>query len=236
MKSIVFFLLVLSCCSAYAQNSNLDYKYAVKLYNLTTIADKNQLYKDSNYVRSVSIDKIAYPAAALQIATKKKNFHEIELSDLTIGRRDELTERIYPDQTTTEPVAGSVTTVTSVAVRYEYIIMFAKKKQAKLLPAVGMAAMPYYNRYRTDPAISAIFPTRDNIFGVRAFIVPRLTYYFNKKIFADLNVPVNLFDAQSHSTNTLNSALPAEQRTTTTFNFSGLPAYYSVRIGVGVKL
>lgn len=236
MKSIVTSLLVLSCCSAYAQNRYLDYKYAAKLYNLTTVADKNQLYRDSNYVRTASFDKIAYPAAAFQIATKKKNFHEIELSDLTIGRSDELTERIYPDQTTTEPVSGALTTVTSIAVRYEYIQMFGKKKDHKLIPAIGLAAMPYYNRYSTEPAISALFPTRDNLFGIRGFIVPRLNYHISKRVYLDLNVPVNIFDAQQHGTNTLNSALPAEQRTTSSFNFNALPGYYSVRFGVGVKL
>src|ERR1044071_9602684 len=94
MKAAALAILTLGCFSASAQNSHLDYKYAVKLYTLTTIADKNELYKDSNYVRNASFDKIAYPAAAVQIATKKKNFHELELSDLTIARRDELTERI----------------------------------------------------------------------------------------------------------------------------------------------
>ncbi|MCD6064590.1 MAG: hypothetical protein K0R82_2501 [Flavipsychrobacter sp.] len=234
MKIIALSILALSSYAAVAQNSNLDYKYAVKLYNLTTLADKSELYRDSNYVRTASFDKIAYPATAVQIATKKKNFHEIELSELTIARRDELTERIY--LTGAEPVAGAVTTTTAIALRYEYIRMFGKKKERKLLPAIGLAAMPYYNRYRTDPAITALFPTRDNVLGIRGFIVPRLTYHISKRIYADLNVPVNLFDAQHHSTNTLNSALPAEQRTAATFNFNALPAYYSVRIGVGVKL
>src|ERR1044071_9157733 len=114
--------------------------------------------------------------------------------------------------------------------------MFAKKKEHRLIPAIGIAAMPYYNRYRTDPAITALFPTRDNLVGVRGFIVPRLNYHISKRVYADLNVPINLFDAQRHSTNTLNSALPAEQRTTSAFNFNALPAYYSVRLGIGVKL
>jgi hypothetical protein len=229
-------VLALGSYNAVAQNTHLDYKYAVKLYNLTTIGGNEEIYSDSSFIRTGSFNRLMHPAPAVQIATRKKNFHEIELSDLSIGRREELTERTYPGQSQNITISGEVTTITSVALRYEYIANFAKKKARRLVPAVGFAAMPYYTRYQTDPVITVFFPTRDNFFGLRSYIVPRLAYYINKRIFADINLPVNLFNLQHKSTRSFNSVLPASQQTTSSFSFDLLPAYYSVRAGVGVKL
>jgi len=56
-----------------AQNTHIDYKYAIKAYNTFAVNDNSVL--SSGYIN---------PSIAVQRKTKRNNFHEIEISDLKL--------------------------------------------------------------------------------------------------------------------------------------------------------
>lgn len=216
-KYISLIVLLLFVKSGWAQNTNLDFKGAVKFSNQITVIDHriynmdktfyDWQYKNGSY-------EIFHPAFAFQWKAKNNNLHEIELTDLTIGY-------------------GS-TLLTSV--RYEYIVNLYKLKDWKFVPSLGFGINPYYLQFNEISEVETSFSTYQKYFGVKAFITPRLTYYCGSKVFFDLNFPLCVFDAYYKSYKTDDPTLPLEERSTSSTNFGAVfPHYFSVRLGIGLK-
>ena len=242
MKKYLFiFVLLLFVKSGWSQNQNLDYKYALKIYNLSSLDEYERSIKTSdtslshlNYTTTTL--QILHPTIAFQWKTKKNNFHELELTSFVLGKISTKTENTADTNGISQAINDYDQKTTLISVRYEYILNFNKNKDKKLVPSIGFAVNPYYRENNYLPKISSSFSTSENFFGARVFVTPRLTYYLNSKLFFDINIPICFFDSYLLIDEENNPALPEMQRTTSTYNFNGLSKVYSGRIGVGLKL
>ena len=96
-KSLTLFLLIIVVKTGWTQNANLDYKYALKIYNLTTYEEqlKSKRLNDTSsyrYQYTNTTLQILQPTIAFQWKTKKNNLHEIELTSLILGKIGAKTE------------------------------------------------------------------------------------------------------------------------------------------------
>jgi hypothetical protein len=239
MKKIFFIAVsIVSFLFAEAQNTNLDYKYAIKAYNLTSY------YKN---VRSVSSEtdssttdyttsdlKILHPTLAFQWQNSDRNFHELELTSFVLGKLSTQTASISSNSY--HITAGSNVITTDIALRYEYIINFNKSETRKLVPSIGFGGSPYYKLYKYQPKIASEIPWSQQDIGLSIFVTPRLTYYMSSRIFFDVNIPVCLFDFNYLISHQDNPFLELSERTSSEINIDMFPKVYSGRIGIGLKL
>ena len=74
-----------------AQNNHLDYKFGLKVYNLTSF-EKNTKLTILDDVTGLSSEytkkslQILHPTIAFQWKSKKNNFHEVELTSLMFDK------------------------------------------------------------------------------------------------------------------------------------------------------
>ncbi len=79
-KSLTLFLLIIVVKTGWTQNTNLDYKYALKIYNLTTYEEqlKSTRLNDTSsyrYQYTNTTLQILQPTIAFQWKSKKNNLH-----------------------------------------------------------------------------------------------------------------------------------------------------------------
>jgi hypothetical protein len=224
--------------TGWTQNTNLDYRSGLKIYNLTTtegLSKTVRLSDTSSYQFTNTSTQILHPTIAFQWKAKNNNFHEIELTNFEIGKTGAKTEFVA-DTNGIPFVSGQDIVTTALSVRYEYILNFNKSKDSKLVPSLGFGVNPYFRKNKYSPLASSSFPAFESSFGLRAFITPRVTYFITQKIFVDLNIPLCLFDNFILTEMRDNANLPVEQRTVSTYNFNQFPKFISGRIGIGIKL
>ncbi len=224
--------------TGWSQNTNLDYRIGLKIYNLSTFEENFksiQLSDTSSYQFTNTSTQILHPTIAFQWKAKKNNFHEIELTNFVIGKTGAKTEFVA-DTNGIPFVSGQDVVTTALSVRYEYILNFNKSKDSKLVPSLGFGVNPYFRKNKYSPLASSSFPASESSFGLRAFITPRVTYFITQKIFVDFNIPLCLFDNFILTEMRDNANLPVEQRTVSTYNFNQFPKFISGRIGIGIKL
>jgi hypothetical protein len=224
--------------TSWSQNTNLDYRNGLKIYNLITFEENFKsirLSDTSSYQFTNTSTQILHPTIAFQWKAQNNNFHEIELTNFEIGKTGAKTEFIA-DTNGIPFVSGQDIVTTAISVRYEYILTFNKSKDNKLVPSLGVGVNPYFGKNKYSPLTSNSFPSSESSFGLRAFITPRITYFFTPKIFVDFNIPLCLFDNFIKSETLDNANLPVEERSVSTFNFNQFPNFFSGRIGLGLKL
>lgn len=240
MRSLIIAVVsMLPLCSSAQEEMAIEQKTAksvqLKLYNIASYADYPLLTSAKNYpsyTRIKSTD-IIHPAFAINFGNKAGNRHELELTSLAVKKFDNKTVLDSPLLITTN---GSLVYETNIAVRYEYIINLNKKAGAKFVPAIGLAASPYYTRYNYVPYVTSTYPVRETFIGLRTFVVPRINYNISKRIFLDLNIPVCITDVQGSYHKEQNPTLSTDAQVRNTGNFDAVPKYFSLRLGVGVKL
>jgi hypothetical protein len=225
---------------SYAQNVNLLYKYGVKAYVQGTFspdAETKLQYPLTASTKGTELSSSTYvrPTIAFQIRNIKRNFHEFELSDLRIGQSDDITYQVYPLNVSVI-TAGYKKATTSIALRYEYIHVFMKKKRYKLVPSLGFSASPYYLRYNLQPYVTTQYPINSTYIGARLSVIPRMTYFFSRNFFFDLNVPLCIADIHHLNYNELNPSVPQALTNKNVFELNTIPSYFSVRAGLGIKL
>jgi hypothetical protein len=224
--------------TGWSQNTNLDYRNGLKIYNLSTFEENFksiQLSDTSSYQFTNTSTQILHPTIAFQWKARNNNFHEIELTNFEIGKTGAKTEFVA-DTNGIPFVSGQDIVTTALSVRYEYILNFNKSKDSKLVPSLGFGVNPYFRKNKYSPLASSSFPGSESSFGLRAFITPRVTYFITQKIFVDFNIPLCLFDNFILTEMRDNANLPVEQRTVSTYNFNQFPKFISGRIGIGIKL
>ena len=225
----------------YTQNTNLDYKYALKVYNLTTFEEhtRSRRLSDTASYRlqyTSTVLQILHPTIAIQWKTSKNNFHEIELTSLMLGKLGAKTEIINDTTNIGKILNGNDLITTAISIRYEYILNFSKSKDRKLVPSLGFGVNSYYRQNNYTPKISSSFPTSEKYLGIRTFINPRLTYYLTSNFFIDVNIPICFFDSYFLTDKEDNPTIPVQERTINSFNYNQFPKIFSGRIGVGLKL
>jgi hypothetical protein len=203
--------------SGWTQNTNLEFKGAIKFSNQTTVISQSIYDSDTtlyDWQYRNGTYQIFQPTFAVQWTTKKNNFHEIELSDLRFS-------------------SGPMILA---SVRYDYIVNFNKKKDSKVVPSLGFGINPYYFQLNTNPQSETQFAESYKYIGARIFVTPGLTYYCCPKFFVDLNIPVCLVDTYYKSYQSSDPTLTIDEMSTNSTNFGAIfPYYFSARIGIGLK-
>lgn len=242
-KSLTLLVLIFSVQIGWAQNTNLDFKNAIKISNLTSFEEQTKSRRISDtssylYLYSTKTLQILHPTIAFQWKSKKQNFHEIELTCLTFGKNSTKTEVTNDTTSTTngQLINGGDLRTMAISIRYEYILTFNKSKNTKILPSIGFGINPYFRQNNYSPKITTSFPTSEISAGIRTFITPRLTYFVTSKLFIDLNIPLCILDTSFFVDKEDNPAIPSQERTLARFDFKQFPTVFSGRLGIGFKL
>lgn len=237
--ALIISLLLLSNF-AWSQNPNLDYKHAVKIYNVSTYSrTSNKTFMNDSLNTQMkeiySSFQFFNPSIALQWATKRNNFHEISMGNMQFGKT-QMKREISSDSSATQVLSGYQNKTSSMAGRYEFILNFNKSKDTKFVPSLGFGVSPYFSMSRSKPLVASAFPTSQNRIGFNVFIAPRLTYYFSSKFFLDVNIPICLVDNYMQINKSNNPILPAGQGTVSTYNINQFPKIFTGRVGIGLKI
>lgn len=236
MKNKFFKLLslIIFINTVWSQNKNLQFKNSIKIYNYSTYEREITLLSNSSKDINSSF-KVLKPTISFMRKSKKNNFHEIELNNFVLNKDDSKSE--FNNTTNNSYViTGQKLITTSISARYEYILNFNKKKDFKLVPSIGFGLNPYYNKLSLKPKTSSSFESSKIKFGFKTFITPRLTYFVSSKLFVDFNIPICIFDMYTNEEKLKNPNLPEHLRTSSNFNFNLFPLFYSLRLGLGVKI
>jgi hypothetical protein len=175
-------------------------------------------------------------ALAYQWKAKKNNFHEIELTNLQLVNLGSETTNQNDTVNNNPIVGGGSRTHIALGMRYEYIYHLFTATEKKFVPSIGFGVGPYFDYAMSRYKVSNSFSNSQMQMGIRAFITPRFTYFFTPKFFLDVNVPLCLFDAYYESNTENNPATSAQEQRTNTLNYNQFPAFFSGRIGIGIKL
>ena len=234
MKKISLLLvLVFVLKFGWAQNSNLDYKYALKIYNLTAYEEYS---KSTSYLNQTKTTfQLLHPTIAFQWNNSKNNAHEVELTYFNVANFEaySLAQDTINDviQNLGDDVISSV-----ISVRYEHILNFNKSKDQKFVPSVGFGINPYYTQTNYSPKISSLFPHSELYVGTKLFLTPRLSYFIGSKFFIDVNIPICISNIYFTSDKNENPTYEIEERTTSSFNVDLFPNIFTGRIGIGIKI
>lgn len=238
-KPISLIILVLLTLCLWSQNQNPGYRYAVKLYNQTTFENYDKTEPDSVYDHYFYTDKklqLLHPTIAFQWKTKKNNFHEIELTSFSLDKIETGTEIRNDTSFIYSTVSGAEIVTTNISVQYEYILNLIKSPDARFVPSVGFGGNAYYRQSNYKPKVTESYRTSENLVGARAFVIPRLTWYFSSKFFADINVKLCMFDTYFLSDKDKDPRLTLAEGTKNSLNLELFPKFISGRIGFGVRL
>lgn len=237
---LLAFILMLISIPTFSQES--DSKYSLKLYNLVSyekflntvpIHDSTV----SHYRNTSSEFRFLHPTIAFEWKNASHNSHQVELVSLNFGTREFISE--YVDSTNVQQGVfhdGYSVVQTKVAVRYEYIINFAKASENKLKFTLGLGAMPYFNKRNFHPMIASSFPLHETQIGLRTFVTPGLTYKVSPRVSVELNSPLSFSDFYIDRIKEQNPTLPIPERSSSSQNFQTFGPFFSARLGVGIRL
>ncbi len=237
-KGLLLCISLFLLSESQAQNKHLDFNYALTVYNLSTLTESSRTLSSPNAPsahQTLRHVKYLQPTLAFQWQNKKRNRHEIELSQWHF--RQETNTQKFPSQgSIPEQRYKSKASELAIALRYEYIITFNKKRNTRWVPALGLAASPYLAIDKIEPILSNQYTFTRTQYGVRGFLVPRLTYFFSSRIFADLNIPLCVTGISMQSDNNKDPNLSRQLQKNSLLSFDALPYLYSVRLGLGIKI
>ena len=235
MKHAIFLsLAVLSGLNGNAQETNntpVIPKYAIKAYNsfsyqtMRTVSGTGAMVSN-RHSQEITLLK---PSIAFMWNDKKGNSREIELSSFSLNRQDD--RRSFGPITT----GGGKQSTTDISLRIEKITNFAKKKDWRLKPSLGFGLNPYVRLDRFTPYSTVNSPRREQHYGVRAYIAPRVNYNVSKRFFVDLNIPVTIATMEFEYQKEYVPAVGRQEGFGTT-NFNSFPMHITARLGVGVRL
>src|ERR1700746_3788505 len=140
MKNILTTISVLILVQTLvSQNSNIDYKYGIKLYNLSRYEETEKPGFLNATTHNYSFDKknnlqLFHPTVAVQWKTKRNNFQEIELVDMKYEKQKSETQIRNDSLHGIMTVSASTLTEISISARYEYTFVFCKKKEKRFVP------------------------------------------------------------------------------------------------------
>ncbi|MES2478736.1 MAG: hypothetical protein V4561_06605 [Bacteroidota bacterium] len=240
MKTLHFLALfsVLFIHSAIAQNTYLNYKQGLKIYNTVRYQESSntqyQSLSTNIYIQQKSL-QVLHPSVAYQWSNAKRNFHEIELSNFRMNRENK-TFDIRDSISMTLLVDSAVASSTDIGLRYEYVINFCKLKNHRLVPSMGIGVYGFYTKDAYMPNNTALLMQSHTEFGVKTFLIPRINYYLSSKFFLDFNIPLLIINMSTEIQKINNPSFSAEQNNSSVLKFDLAPKYWAARIGLGMKI
>lgn len=234
MKKIYLLLfLVLVLKFGWAQNSNLEYKYAIKVYNLTSY---EEYIKSTSYLNQTRTSfQLLHPTVAFQWNNDKRNTNEVELTNFELGKIETISENKDTTIAGINNLEGVVKS-TMISARYEYILNFNKSKDRKFVPSVGFGINLYYKQKNYEPKITSNFNYSELYFGSKLFLTPRLSYFIGSKFFIEINIPICISDFYYSVDKNENPIYQSGEGTNSSFNIDIFPKIFTGRIGIGIKI
>lgn len=241
-KKFLLLIAVIFSKVTIAQNPYLDYKYALKVNNLTTLSSTHiPVFVATSHGLTIfngtklgNRFQLYHPTFAFDWQSKRKNTHELELIDLILNRGT--TKEYYYDTNSGLKKIADQTLETAISVRYEYMINFRTQKESRWVPSLGFSLNPYYQNYRSSISDSLSHKIGVQTIGIRAAFNPRITYFFSKRLFISAGFSLTMLDF-SRSTYQF-PAYPPQQGSpykTTYFKFKNVKDLIEFRVGIGYK-
>jgi hypothetical protein len=215
-----------------------EFKYAVKLYNLSTIERTAHVrgypgpLSQRNTVERVSF---LHPTIAFQWRANNNHFHELELTNFKMNQTSTSTELIDTTGQMQQITGGTTINSTHLSARYEYGITCGSI-ESKLVPAIGLGVETWYRGDNEFPKISTTMTGRYRSAGAAFHVIPRITQELSKRLLLDINIPLRISDAYFRSELTSDPRLPEDQRKVSTLGFDMFPWYFSGRVGLVLKV
>lgn len=236
MKHLFLTIMLLYATTLTAQQDSTRNK-SLKLYVNTIYKPFSDVYVPPNSYRA-KVLTTAYdyvqPSLAMMWQNKRGNYHEAELGMVSVGERY-IMSQVLRDRTYYPRVDYRLNFI-QAAVRYEYIIALNKRHNARWIPSLGLAAMPFFSRYEKAPYLAMYVPVTTTEVGMKHFVVPRLQVVLSKRVFLDFNIPFHLFDFSTQWQDIENPTLPQHAQEYRISNLRIFPGNNVVRLGLGVKI
>ncbi len=233
------FLLLFINSQSLAQYSN---NKSIKLYTNFNFVTEDDVSSTDSITNNITTEKnknyqLGYFSPAYTIELTNGNFHEFEISRFLINQEQNQTIISNDSLGRSEVIAGVKSTKIFVAFRYEYNFSLGKKtEETKFHPYVGISINPFFENAIIMPTVSSQFPKKQVQVGALLAIVPRINYDIKGNWYMDLNVPINIFEANVDFSNDQNPILSESERKTTEFNIELFPNNIMVRIGIGLRI
>jgi hypothetical protein len=199
-------------------------KYDYYEEDLTTDAIfREQLYSLGNFVLALSF-------------TNGKIYQELALSDFGFKRSVYQEIQIEPDHpyTLTSAKIGDETLSADMRILYE--IGYNNQSEKKLKPLISAGIEPFFTYFQIEPVLPTNFPVHSMRLGTTIYLIPRVIFELNSKLFIDLNVPFGIFKAYWNRELYLDPSLSLEGQRSHDLESDFLNNQYMIRLGVGLKL
>jgi hypothetical protein len=238
-KALSLFAGIIFTTLTIAQNPYLDYKYAWKINNLTTLSNNRYpAYVSTPYAIPAFRGSIfnnyvqwLHPTFAFAWQSKRKNTHELELIDLVVGRSN-INYSTYTTSSGTQTVSDK-TTQTAISMRYEYAINFCTNKESRWVPSLGFSFNPYFRNFNSFTSDSSI--ARLKTVGIRVSLNPKITYHFSKRFYATAGIGLTMLDYSFSNYSTSPGNANGEKSVRTLHSFKNIRDLIEFRVGVGYK-
>lgn len=234
--------LVLAVCStlffsnAFAQNTDVESKHAIKFYNVSSYAVRNTETIDFNNnvttLHRLKSLQILKPSIGFQWKTEKRRLNELALNDYYLVRRESITEVLNPQQTIV--ASGGIHREFRLALGYEHSRPLLKVKDKKWDPYFGFAINTALRTSRFAPFVNNIFPSNNQRLETFVAFVPKVQYNVSKKVFLDINIPVNMMRVSLQRDKSFD--LIANNYLRYNSEVTILPTIYSLKIGLGLNI
>jgi hypothetical protein len=228
---------------AFAQNPYLDYKYALKISNLSTLQLHRVVpqYIPSPYGFDVKAGDNVYnqlqlfhPTVAFDWMTKRKNTREFEVIDLVLNGKN-TRKYTYEVNGITQQFQEKIAT-TAISIRYQYIINYCKHKESKWVPSLGFSFNPHYQYTSSIASGPLSYHTSEQTMGIKASINPRITYFFSKNLYLFAELSFTMLDISGSTFTNPAAAWQSNQKGRQTYyNITGIRDRFEFRVGLGYK-
>lgn len=234
MKKVVLLLILLCLYKlGLTQNANLDYKYALKVSNLTSNVEYS--YTSDSQDQTKKTFQILHPTFSVQWATSQGNAHEVELTYFDLEKTDATADLLDSLSAGNHGTVDNVTS-TRISLGYTYILNFNKSDDRRFVPALGFGLNPYFAQTKFDPVIATHFSHSEIYAGAQLVLAPRITYFIGSKFFVDIHIPICLSNIYYSSVENENPVIPIENRSESSFNMEIFPKIFAGRVGIGFKI
>lgn len=236
-KFLAITSLVLILTAVYSQNPNSDYRFSIKLNNLTSFEEyrMNFMWGSTPGYWDFSNNSFINPTLSLQLNTRSNFFHELEFISIYVGKT--LNKRYTYSSLMEDYIILNGQEINEVNFSARYIIAydFLKNSDSKLIPSIGFGVNPEYFSIYSEPVVAISYPITEKLMAVRLQLIPKLSYSITPKLFVDMSIPVSLFDYKYFIYKVDNVTLLEELRTITSDKWTFLPKHYSGSIGIGLR-
>lgn len=187
----------------------------------------------TNYEPGVSL------AASYRKIKPNKRYYELMLtrfhfSKNEFGKETLIFENGQPTAIVTE--RGEIIKFIATGLRAEYGYFFDHPQFSRIALGIGGAINPEYYRFRREPATSASFPLKYNLYSIRLQVVPQINVKLSKNWSIMLKAAPTIFNQEFTQGFLENPRLTLEQQKTSQSSFKFLDNYVNFQLMVGYNI